>query len=108
MKDSEERELSCKSCNSKELNRIISRVNVVLSEDTRLERLADPSRFGGFDENDPKSMVNWMKKMGKELGEDLGDDFDQVVEETIHAEEKRTTVSENQESSSVSEGINDL
>jgi hypothetical protein len=32
-----------------------------------------------FDENDPKSLGRWMRKMSNEVGEDLGPEFDEVV-----------------------------
>ena len=51
------------------------------SEEARLESLADPSKFGDVDENDPQSMAQFMKKMGQEMGEDMGDDFDEAIEE---------------------------
>jgi hypothetical protein len=41
-----------------------------------MERMTDPSRFAGLDENDPKSMARAMKSMTQEMGEDLGEDFD--------------------------------
>ena len=47
-----------------------------------MEALADPSRFGDVDENDPQSMARFMKKMGQEMGEDLGDDFDAAMEQS--------------------------
>lgn len=47
-----------------------------------MEALADPSRFGDVDENDPQSMARFMKKMGQEMGEDLGDDFDEAMEQS--------------------------
>jgi hypothetical protein len=60
----------------------MSRFATVKSDEARLDALADPSNFSGFDENDPKSMARWMRKMGKELGEEFsGDDFDQMIEE---------------------------
>jgi hypothetical protein len=61
---------------------------VRLSEETRLERLADPSRFGGLDENDPKSMARFMKTMTQEMGDDLGEDMDvdAMVEEAMEEE----------------------
>ena len=55
------------------MERLISRVAVVESEETRLERLADPSAWGHVDENDPASVAKFMKKMGGALGEDVGD-----------------------------------
>ncbi len=51
-----------------------------------MESLADPSKWGGLDEKDPKSMAKWMKKMGKEMGEDMGEDMDQMVDEAMEEE----------------------
>ncbi len=79
--------LRCKKCGGNNLNRLVSRVNVVKSEEARMESLADPSKLGGLDENDPKSMARWMKKMGKEMGEDVGEDFDQMVDEAMEGGE---------------------
>lgn len=70
------------------MEKIISRVAISRSEESRLETLADPSKLTGLDENDPRSIARWMKKMGKEVGEDLGGDFDQTVEEAIEESEK--------------------
>ncbi len=67
---------------------MVSRIATLRSEESRLERLADPSKLSGLDENDPKSLARWMKRMGKEMGEDMGEDFDQAVEEAIEESEK--------------------
>lgn len=78
----EEVEPECDTCGSKNLSRLMSRFAMPKSEEARLDALSDPSSLSGVDENDPKSMGNWMKKMGKEMGEEFsGDDFDQMVEE---------------------------
>jgi len=61
----------------------MSRFATVRSEDERLESLADPSSFGGLDEDDPASVARFMKKMGKEFGDDLGDDFESAVDEAL-------------------------
>jgi putative FmdB family regulatory protein len=82
----------CKRCKSKKMSRILSRVRVIRSEESRMESLADPSKWGSLDERDPKSMAKWMKKMGKEMGEDMGEDVDQMVDEAM--EEERTPPSE--------------
>lgn len=76
----------CKGCGGTRLTKLISRVSFLRSEEDRMERLADPSRLGAIDENDPRSMARWMKRMGKELGEDVGEDFDQMVEEAMEKE----------------------
>ncbi len=74
-------ELHCPGCKSTHLSRLFSRFAAPKSEEDRLESLADPSKWGDLDENDPKSVVKFMKKMGKELGDELGEDFDQMIEE---------------------------
>ncbi|MCE5335934.1 MAG: zinc ribbon domain-containing protein [Desulfobacteraceae bacterium] len=73
---SEEVRPVCKHCGNEEVKRVPSRVRVRLSEETRLERLADPSRFADLDENDPGSMVKWIKSVSREMGDDSGEDFD--------------------------------
>lgn len=73
----------CKHCSNETLDRVPSRVRVRLSEETRMERLADPARLGGLDENDPRSMARWMKTMGHEMGDELGEDVDSMVEQAM-------------------------
>ncbi len=46
-----------------------------------MEALSDPSSFGDVDENDPKSMARFMRKMGDQVGgEDLGPEYGEMVE----------------------------
>jgi hypothetical protein len=59
----------------------MSRFATIRSEEDRLDSLADPSSLGDLNEEDPKSVARWMKKMGSEMGEDLGDDIDEALEE---------------------------
>jgi putative FmdB family regulatory protein len=76
----------CKRCRSKKMSRVLSKVRVLRSEESRMESLADPSKWGDLDERDPKSMAKWMKKMGKELGEDMegmDEEVDQAIEEEM-------------------------
>jgi putative FmdB family regulatory protein len=80
-------EVRCKRCGGSNLEKLFSRFATVKSEESRLDALADPSSIGDLDENDPKSVARWMKKMGREMGEDLGEDFDQAVEEEMAAGE---------------------
>ena len=79
---SEQVEPKCERCGSAKLTRLMSRFALVRSEDDRMDDLADPSSLGDLDENDPKTMARWMRKMGKEMGEEFsGDEFDQMVDE---------------------------
>ena len=74
----------CKRCKSKKMSRVLSKVRVIRSEESRLESLADPSKLGDIDEKDPKSMARWMKRMGKELGEEMDmDEMEQAMEEEM-------------------------
>jgi hypothetical protein len=68
------------------MNRLVSKVAVFRSEEARLERLADPSQFGDLNEDDPKSVARWMKRMGKEVGEDIGEDFEEMVDAAMEEE----------------------
>jgi putative FmdB family regulatory protein len=76
-------EVRCKKCGSANLEKLFSRFAMPKSEDARLESLADPSTMGNIDENDPKSVARFMKKMGQEMGEDLGGDIDEAIEEEM-------------------------
>jgi len=93
----------CNSCGSEKLEKIVSRVAIFRSEESRLESLADPSKFADLDENDPRSVARWMKKMGKEMGEELGEDFDQAVEEAMEEAEKAKKGEEGEGESSAEE-----
>ena len=79
----------CPKCQGKRLERLMSRFQAVRSQESRLERLADPSSLAGLDENDPASVAKWAKRMGREMGEDLGEDFDQMVDEAVEEEAHR-------------------
>jgi len=70
----------CSFCGGEDLTRLVSRVAVVRSEESRLDDLADPSSLAGLDESDPESMGRWMRKMSREMGEDLGPEFDEVID----------------------------
>ncbi len=74
-------EPQCPNCGGMRLTRLVSRVATVKSEEARLESLSDPSSFGDVDENDPKSMARFMRKMGSEMGgEELGPEFHEMVD----------------------------
>jgi hypothetical protein len=70
----------CPHCGGRDLTRLVSKVAVLRSEESRLDDLADPSSLGDLDENDPKSIARWMRKMSRETGEELGDELNEVVD----------------------------
>ncbi len=80
--DAESRAPVCPRCGGTNLSRLISRVAVVRSESGRLDDLSGSdadSAMSGLDENDPKSLARFMRKMADETGEDLGPEFEEVV-----------------------------
>lgn len=72
-------EPACPRCGGTHLRRLISRVSILRSEDSRLDDLSDPSRLDDLDENDPRSLARWMRKMGDEAGEEMPPEFDEVI-----------------------------
>jgi len=80
--------VTCNSCGSERLTKLLHRVAIMKSEEARLESLMDPTHLSGLDENDPVGMAKWMKRMGKEMGDDFDDtEIDQIIEETAHEAE---------------------
>jgi putative FmdB family regulatory protein len=71
----------CPRCGGTQLHRLLSRFATIRSEEDRLDSLADPSSLGDLNEDDPRSVARWMKKMGSEMGEDMGDDVEEALEE---------------------------
>ncbi|HNS01736.1 MAG TPA: zinc ribbon domain-containing protein [Anaerolineae bacterium] len=70
----------CPRCGAQELSRLISRVAVVRSEESRLDAMADPSAFGDLDENDPRAIGRMMRRMSAEMGEELDGEMSEVVD----------------------------
>jgi putative FmdB family regulatory protein len=77
-----EAEVRCTHCGGADLEKLWSRFASPKSEDARLDALSDPSALSGLDENDPRSVAKFMKKMGQEMGEDVGD-LEQAMEEEM-------------------------
>ena len=72
----------CEHCGSRRLTRLLSRFAMPRSEESRLDRLADPSSLGDLDESDPKSMAKWMRRMGQEMGDEIGGgELDEMIDE---------------------------
>jgi putative FmdB family regulatory protein len=69
----------CTHCGSADLRRLISRIGFAKSEDSRMDSLDPESMLAGLDEEDPRSLGRFMRKMNDEMGEDLGGEFEEVV-----------------------------
>ena len=73
----------CEKCGGNQTSRLVSRFKTIRSEDQIMESMADPSVLSGIDENDPRSIARWAKKMAKEMGEDMGDEIEAMAEEEL-------------------------
>ncbi|MGC8873067.1 MAG: FmdB family zinc ribbon protein [Chloroflexia bacterium] len=71
----------CPRCHTTEVQRLFSRFASPRSEEEQIESLADPSLLADVDENDPRSIARWARRMQRTLGEDLGEEFDEMIEE---------------------------
>jgi putative FmdB family regulatory protein len=78
--DVDETAPACPKCQSTDLSRLIRRVAIAMGDEARMERLADPSRLGGIDKNDPRAMARVMREMANEVGEEAGPEFHEVVD----------------------------
>ncbi len=73
----------CPNCGSEGLMRRMSRVRVMRGSSKSIdsdggEEFAD-DRLGGLDENDPRSMGRFMRRMAEESGEEMPPEFNEVV-----------------------------
>jgi hypothetical protein len=46
-----------------------------------MDDLADDAALGDVDENDPRSIARWARKMGDQLGDDAGEEFREMVDQ---------------------------
>jgi hypothetical protein len=66
----------CGRCGSADLKRLVSRFAVIGSGSDSM----DDAMLAGMDENDPRAMAAWARRMRSEMGEDAGPEFDEMVE----------------------------
>ena len=71
----------CPNCNSAGLTRLMSRVRVIRggAKSSGDDEMGDMPDFSDIDENDPRAMGRFMRKMAEESGEDMPPEFDEVI-----------------------------
>ena len=70
----------CPTCEGVHLRRLVSRVAMLKSEESRLENLADPSMMSGLESEDPRALASFMRKMSGEMGEPLDAEMSEVLD----------------------------
>ncbi len=73
-----QKEVLCKHCGGKHVQRAINRVRMLKSDENRLSDMADPSALEGLDE-DPRALGRMMRQMKDQVGEEMPPEFDEVV-----------------------------
>ncbi len=69
---------TCEHCGSTRVSRLISRVTVPHSRGGAGGDF-DESMLADVDENDPRSMARFARRMRDEMGEELGPEFDDAI-----------------------------
>ncbi len=70
----------CEHCGAGDLRRLISRVAVHRSNGSDIPGGFDESSLGDVDENDPRSMARWLRKMSRDMGEPLDAEMEADLE----------------------------
>ena len=70
----------CPICEGAHLRRLVSRVAVLKSEESRLDAMADPSFMAGLENEDPRALAGFMRKMSDEMGEPLDAEMSEMVD----------------------------
>ena len=74
-------EPSCQHCGGGNLTRLISKFSFRRSWGESLDWAPDSGYPDEVDQEDPRKMAQWMKRMQKEMGDEVGPEFDQMVDE---------------------------
>jgi len=70
---------ACQHCGSGDLSRLFSRVAVLRSEGD-VDSGLDESSLSGVDENDPRSVARWVRKISRQMGEPLEGEMESELE----------------------------
>lgn len=69
----------CPHCGGEQLQRLVSRIATPKSEDNRLDDIADPSLMAGLEQEDPRALASFMRRMSDEMGEPMDAELQDVV-----------------------------
>lgn len=79
MSSANDADAQCPNCHNQNLRRLVSRVAVLKSEESRMDDLADPSLMTGLESEDPRALAHMMRKMSDEMGEPLDGEMTEVL-----------------------------
>ncbi len=84
----------CEHCGSSKVTRLMSRFAV--HRGAGGGDLDDVSGLDDVDENDPKSVARWARRMKDEMGEDMGPEFDEMVGRIEAGEDPESVMGEDE------------
>lgn len=70
----------CTHCGADDLTRLMSRFAFHRAGADHLDAADEDALLEGVDENDPRSVARWARRMSEQLGEDLGPEFDEMLD----------------------------
>jgi len=68
----------------------VSRVAVLKSEESRMDDLADASLMSGLENEDPRALASFMRKMSNEMGEPIDPEMGEVIDRLESGEDPNT------------------
>ncbi len=72
---------ACPTCSGRHLRRLVSRVRMLRSEESRMESMADDaSLMSGLESEDPRALAGFMRRMSDEMGEPLDPEMAEVMD----------------------------
>lgn len=80
----------CPTCQGANLRRLVSKVAVLRSEESRLDSLSGESMLAGLENEDPRALAGMMRKMSDEMGEPLDPEMHEVVQRLERGESPET------------------
>jgi putative FmdB family regulatory protein len=69
---------ACPRCGGTKLKRIYSSFSLAHSDNSRLEKIADPSFLSGLDEKDPRSLGRMMRRLAGAAGEEMDEETQEL------------------------------
>ncbi len=81
VRDSSRSVLACPECGSTRLKRLFSRFAIVKSEQTSYDEiLSDSQLVKGLENDDPRALAEWNKKMSGEAGGDTDPEYGEMLD----------------------------
>ncbi len=84
----------CQHCGSARMSRLMSKFAVHRGAGGADDDLDDLGGMDNVDENDPKSVARWARRMREESGEDLGPEFDQMIDRIESGEDPESVMAD--------------